>query len=244
MNRGVGAIFWGAVALLWLNGCSGQHFLQHRTNPALKEPPRPDESIALVALSADGFILADRDLFVEDLSIYPEEIHPQLLQWSNQQLLHLSAQLAHSPAPQLFPTPQEAHYAPREPHRIQQTLFLPVEWPWQGAVQRDQAETAPHLLLIPSELTIGINFRADQLYDYLLANTYTEPTGDEPQFLTAVIGWTLWDNQLQQYRRYGVADAALPLQRPITFEQLQALYNALFATVVEQSGLQRKGGEK
>ena len=103
----------GAIALTAV-GCSSNAELMHRSNPAWNSPPGGQESIAMVALEQEAFIIVDRDLLTADLQIFSEEIHPQLLEWSNRTLLDWSGTLGHPAAKRLFPSPSEAGYPPRE----------------------------------------------------------------------------------------------------------------------------------
>lgn len=222
--------------------CSRQSELLHRTNPAWLSPPSKEASLGVVALDRESFIISDRDLFVADLKIYPEEIHPRLLHWSNQYLQEWSSKLENPSLSALLPDPALAHYPPPEPKRIRNTLYIQVRWPWPGEVIVDTTGALASLLLIPHELTIGVDLDPIQLYDYQFANRYVETEGETPQQLTALLTWSLWDNQLQQYRSYGVSSAALPLERPITQSALDRLYSELLLKLEQQTGLSRGKG--
>lgn len=234
---GIGALL---VALL---SCAGPTEGYYRVNPAFPRAPLPGETVAAVPLSPDHFIIVDRDLFTEDLQIYPEEIHPELGEWTNRKL---SAVVGKWPggSDRLLPRPDAQTFAPREPKQVRGTVFLPLSWPWPGEKISFDTGEIPRLIWIPSELTIGPDLRAASLYDYTLAHTYTEEGEVSSRSeLTAVAVWTLWDNEVQNYRSYGTTEVRLPIRRPVTREQLDRLYDLLLSEVAAECGILRRGGK-
>ena len=232
MNRRRGLLAGLALALLVpLAGCAEKQAALWRANPAFAD--LPTGSLAITKLVPEEFILVGRDIFVEDLKIYSEDVHPALLARSDS-IFDAWARDALGSGIRLG-NPDSLGFAPRENHQVDGTVFVPVHWPWQGDLLR-AGDAEPDLVLILGELTVGFDLRARSLYDYTLANSYSEP-GEKPAALDAALVWTLWDNRLQQYRAYGVAQASAPLVRPLSFGAIDALCKRLFLDVQRQSRL-------
>ncbi|MBO7500617.1 MAG: hypothetical protein J6T45_04650 [Fibrobacterales bacterium] len=220
-----------AALALALSGCAEKAARLHRANDAF--PDSPAGTIAFTSLGPGDFILDGRDLFVEDLKIYSEDVHPALAarvdsllgKWAEE---NLGAKVR-------LPSADSLGLPESEKRRVEGRVFVPVRWPWPGDSLRS-GETVPDVVLLVGELTLGFDLQARSLYDYELANTYTEP-GEKPETLSALLVWTLWDNRLQQYRAYGVAQASAPLVRPLSFGAIDALCKRLFLDVQRQSRL-------
>ena len=230
MKNGALCTLLAALALA-LSGCAEKAARLHRANDAF--PGSPDGVLAFTSLGPDDFILDGRDLFVEDLGIYSEDVHPALAarvdsllgKWADE---NLGAKIR-------LPSADSLALPESEKRRVDGRVFVPVRWPWPGDTLRS-GDAVPDAVLLVGELTLGFDLKSRPLYDYELANAYTEPSGS-PETLSALLVWTLWDNRLQQYRAYGVAQASVPLARPITLGAIDALCRRLFLDVQRQSRL-------
>ena len=224
-----------ALALLVpLAGCAEKQAALWRANPAFAD--LPTGSLAVTKLVPEEFVLVGRDVFVEDLKIYSEDVHPVLLARSDS-IFDAWARDALGSELRLG-NPDSLGFAPRENHQVDGTVFVPVRWPWQGDLQR-AGDAEPDLVLILGELTVGFDLRARSHSDYTLANSYSEP-GEKPAALDAALVWTLWDNRLQQYRAYGIAEAERPLVRPLTLQALDELYAQLLIDLQRRTRLYRE----
>lgn len=211
-----------AVALLFLGACSTTRW--EAVHPQFRLPAQ-NEQIALVPLG-DAFILTRANWFAQQLGIPADSVHEQLARLTD--TLFLAGIRSQWPDIQITSDTLRKSFA-HESQKLDEKIFLKVQFPHQGQVLQAMGGT-PGYLLIVHEYTLGLDLKREQFYDYRLANLETAPSKTVNQ-LSLLVSYTLWDNQRQTPLYSGISE----VQSPLASETLAL---AQFTSVTQQAAAQ------
>lgn len=198
----------GLWVIFFLSACASSNW--QTVHPHFRVPG-PQDEIGLVQLG-DAFILTQPNWFAGQLAISPDSVHDQLARWTDSLLLYgMSAFYSSTPGPRIASIPSEIRSSlARETQKLDEKIYLKVQYPHQGQTLAAQGANPVFLLLI-HEYTLGTDLQREAFYDYRLANQETRPDKTIDN-LSILVSYTLWDNLKQVPLYSGVASVQTPLQ--------------------------------
>lgn len=117
---------------------------------------------------------------------------------------------------------------PIESQKLDDRIFMKGRLPEQGVAIKNNNGQIPPQILILHEFIIGTDLKRDDYFDYALTQNET-PEFQTSKNLSAIVSYTLWDNEKQR----PLFSAVDEIQRPITVLTLNDL-DALVRSAVLQ----------
>lgn len=232
MFKGVRAfVFWCIVACI-LAGC-GTHYQWTKSHPAYTIPPFKDFAV----IGAEkAFVLNRSAWFAKKLNIPAEEIQKHVTgdcaKWLVQDLQKLYPEMNALPASLMDAAPEESQ-------QLDSRIFIKGKIPEQGIILKDSTGYTPARILIIHEAILGTDLNREDFFDYALIHNES-PEKKTSKNLTAIVSYTLWDNEKQR----ALFNSIDQIDRPIThlsmtdMEQLvQSIVESIRSHLVEGAGL-------
>ena len=202
------------VVAALLSGCA-THYQWTRSHPAYKYPPRDE----LTVIGADkAFVLVRSAWFAKKLGISPDSVQTKVTTDCSKLLIEELKKrynrLKIVPSSKLEGLPEESL-------KLDQRIFIKGKFPEQGVVVTDSTGNIPKNILIVHEIIIGTDLNRENYFDYaLIHNESTEKKTSNN--LTAIVSYTLWDNEKQRSLYSAVDQVEKPIEK-ISLSDIEAL---------------------
>ncbi len=218
-----------AILACTLAGC-GQSYHWTKSHPKYTRAPYGELAIAG---TGDAFVLTRSAWFAKKLGMGTDSIQLKAVAFCEQAFLD-ELRRAY---PTFTKIPNATMKAfPEESQKLDERIFMKGHLPEQGVVVKDSAGNTPSNILILHEFIIGTDLKRENYFDYaLIHNENTDKKTSNN--LSAIVSYTLWDNQKQR----PLFSAVDEIQRPITVLSLNDL-DALVRTSVKQIRVNLYGG--
>ncbi|WP_407457338.1 hypothetical protein [Fibrobacter sp.] len=108
--------------------------------------------------------------------------------------------------------------APEESQKLDDRIFMKGKLPEQGIVVKAPDGTTPPLILIIHEVIVGTDLKRENFFDYALIHNESEEKR-EVQNISAIVSYTLWDNQKQRALFSAVDEIQHPVKAKALSEQ-------------------------
>jgi len=212
-----------------LVGC-GQSYHWTKSHPKYSRAPYGELAIAG---TGDAFVLTRSAWFAKKLNMGTDSIQIKSVAFCEQVFLDEMRRAY----PTFVKIPDATIKAfPEESQKLDDRIFMKGHLPDQGIVVKDSLGNAPANILILHEFIIGTDLKRESYFDYALShNENTEKKTSKN--LSAIVSYTLWDNQKQR----PLFSAVDEIQRPITVLSLNDI-DALVRTSVKQIRVNLYGG--
>ena len=222
MFKGVRAfVFWCVIACI-LAGC-GTHYQWTKSHPAYKFPPRDE----LTVIGADkAFVLVRSAWFAKKLGISADSVQTKVTSDCSKLLIEELKKryyrLKVVPSSKLDGLPEESL-------KLDQRIFIKGKFPEQGVALTDSSGNIPKNILIIHEIIIGTDLNRENYFDYaLIHNESTEKKTSNN--LTAIVSYTLWDNEKQRSLYSAVDQVEKPIQK-ISVGDIEALVSDIVTQI-------------
>lgn len=178
------------ISMCILCGCS-QSYRWQQSHPSYKKAPA--DSIAITGLD-DAFVVTRSSWFAKKLDISKDSIQTFTSHFCSKAFLeelrksYASVTVIHDSAINKFP---------EESQKLDTRIFLKGHLPEQGIVVKDSAGNVPAYILIIHEFTLGTDLQRENFYDYALIHNEA-PEKKTSKNLSAIVSYTLWDNEKQR----------------------------------------------
>ena len=188
-----------------LSGCA-THYQWTRSHPAYRTPPRDE----LVVIGVDkAFVLIRSAWFAKKLGIPADSIQTKVTSDCSKLLIEelkkRYSRLKVVPSNKLDGLPEESL-------KLDQRIFIKGKFPEQGVAIKDSSGNIPKNILIIHEVIIGTDLNRENYFDYaLIHNESTEKKTSNN--LTAIVSYTLWDNEKQRSLYSAVDQVEKPIEK-------------------------------
>lgn len=202
------------VVAALLSGCA-THYQWTRSHPAYKFPPRDE----LTVIGADkAFVLVRSAWFAKKLGISADSVQTKVTTDCSRLLIEelkkRYSRLKVIPSSKLEGLPEESL-------KLDQRIFIKGKFPEQGVVITDSNGNVPKNILILHEIFLGTDLNRENYFDYaLIHNESTEKKTSNN--LTAIVSYTLWDNEKQRSLYSAVDQVEKPIEK-ISMDDIEAL---------------------
>ncbi len=205
-----------------LLGCS--HGLQwSKKHPDYKQAPYGELAIAGIQ---NAFVLTRSGWFSKRLNVSNDSIQILGTQFCVQTML---SELRGGYSKLNVLPPEALANAPEESQKLDERVFMKGKLPEQGVVIKDSAGNIPSKILIIHEAIIGTDLSRDVFFDYALIHNES-PERSAAKNISAVVSYTLWDNEKQR----PLFSAVDEIQRPVlqmSWDELAALVRQTVAEI-------------
>lgn len=214
-----------------LVGC-GHHYHWSKSHPMYKKAPYAELA---VAGTEEAFVLTRSAWFAKKLQLSPDSIQIKATAFFAEVFLNELTRAY----PTFTKIPEASVKTfPEESQKLDERVFMKGRLPEQGIVVKDSTGGEPPYILILHEFIVGTDLKRESYFDY--AYTHTENTDKKTsKNLTAIVSYTLWDNQKQR----PLFSAVDEIQHPIIVPTMQDL-EALVRTAVKQIRINLYGGAR
>ena len=173
-----------------LCGCS-QSYRWQQSHPSYKKAPT--DAIAVTGLD-EAFVVTRSSWFAKKLEISKDSIQTFTSHFCSKAFLdELNKSYA---SVTVLPDAAFNHF-PEESQKLDTRIFIKGHLPEQGIVVKDSAGKAPPYILIIHEFILGTDLQRENFYDYALIHNEA-PEKKTSKNLTAIVSYTLWDNEKQR----------------------------------------------
>ncbi len=197
-----------------LSGCA-PHYQWTRSHPAYKIPPRDE----LTVIGVDkAFVLVRSAWFAKKLGISTDSIQTKVTSDCSrllaEELKKRYSRLKMVPSSKLDGLPEESL-------KLDQRIFIKGKFPEQGVAVTDSSGNIPKNILIIHEIILGTDLNRENYFDYaLIHNESTEKKTSNK--LTAIVSYTLWDNERQRSLYSAVDQIEKPIEK-ISMSDIEVL---------------------
>ena len=200
------------MALLW--GCAN-HYQWTKSHPAYKTPPR--EEIAIMG-TEKAFVLIRSAWFAKKMGLSPDSIQVKVTSDCSRflidELKKRYNQLSIIPSNKMENLSEESL-------RLDQRIFIKGKFPEQGITMTDSLGNTPKNILIIHEIIVGTDLNRESYFDYALIHNES-PEKKTSNNLTAIVSYTLWDNEKQRPLFSAVDQVERPIVK-ISMGEIQEL---------------------
>lgn len=173
-----------------LTGC-GHSYHWTQSHPDYRQVPYGDLAIAG---TENAFVLTRAAWFAKKLEISTDSVQLKVTSFCEQVFLEEFKRAY----PSFTRIPKEIHKAfPEESQKLDDRIFLKGHIPEQGVVVKDSEGKIPPRILILHEFFIGTDLKRELFFDYALIHNESADKKTSKN-LSAVISYTLWDNEKQR----------------------------------------------
>ena len=178
------------VMAAFLTGC-GTHYQWTRSHPSYTIPPRDE----LTVIGADkAFVLVRSAWFAKKLGISADSVQTKVTTDCSKLLIaELKKRYNHL---KVVPS-SKLDGLPEESLKLDQRIFIKGKFPEQGVMVADSSGNIPKTILIVHEVIIGTDLSRENYFDYALIHN-EGPEKKTSNNLTAIVSYTLWDNERQR----------------------------------------------
>lgn len=185
-----------------LVGCS-QSYQWNQSHPAYKSAPT--DSIALTG--QDAFVVTRSSWFAKRLDISKDSVQNFVSGYC--------AKVFFQDFQKAYPTTtiisdKVTNQFPEESQKLDSRIFIKGHLPEQGVIVRDSTGNDPPRILIIHEFILGTDLKREDFYDYALIHNES-PEKKTSKNLTAIVSFTLWDNDKQRPLYSGVIEQIQPI---------------------------------
>ena len=181
----------------------------HKQNQAL---PQMDKQLWGIGLLTSEVIVGSREKMQQDLTLDATELNDVITLSLNDSILNYFTEVSKEEVI-LLPSLQKSSLDKPQSVATDSTRFIKVNWPLQGQSFSLDSQTPKYLFLL-HDVYIAMGLKAKDLYDYQEA--HKEIGENQSKTFSIVLSYTIWDNELQQYVRYGSIDWRKEIFTPIT----------------------------
>lgn len=181
----------------------------HKQNEAL---PQIKQELWGIGLLTSEVVLGSREKMQQDLSLSATELNDVITLSLNDSILSYFVQASQEQTI-LLPSLQKSSLDESRSVATDSTRFIRVNWPIQGQIFSLEGDTPKYLFLL-HDVYIAMGLSSKGLYDYQEA--HKEIGENKSKKFSIVLSYTIWDNELQQYIRYGSIDWRKETYTPIT----------------------------
>ena len=173
-----------------LCGCS-QAYRWSQSHPSYNKAPT--DSIAVTGLD-EAFVVTRSSWFAKKLEISKDSIQTFTSNYCSKAFLDELKKSYKSVT--VLPDAAFSHF-PEESQKLDTRIFMKGHLPEQGIVVKDSSGNAPPYILIIHEFILGTDLQRENFYDYALIHNEA-PEKKTSQNLSAIVSYTLWDNEKQR----------------------------------------------
>ena len=197
-----------------LTGC-GPSYHWTKSHPLYKQVPYSSLSITG---TENAFILTRSKWFAKKLGFDSLNVQKEATKFCEQVFLD---ELRRAYPNYVKIPDQNFNHFPEESQRLDERIFMKGRLPEQGVVVKDSAGDIPPYILILHEFIVGTDLKRETYFDYaLIHNEMTDKKTST--HISAIISYTLWDNERQRPLFSAVDEVQRPITKP-TPEDLEAL---------------------
>lgn len=178
------------ILMCILCGCSPS-YQWHQSHPSYRKAPT--DSIAVTGLD-DAFVVTRSSWFAKRLEISKDSIQTFTSHFCAKTFL---TELRKSYASVTVIPDAIINHFPEESQKLDTRIFMKGHLPEQGIVVKDSAGKAPAYILIIHEFILGTDLQRENFFDYALLHNEA-PEKKTSKNLTAIVSYTLWDNEKQR----------------------------------------------
>lgn len=211
-----------AVLACTLMGCS-QGIQWSKKHPSYHQAPYSDLAIAGVE---NAFVLTRSGWFAKRLQVSSDSIQILGTRFCAQAMLK-EMRGSYSKL-NILPSEVLAS-APEESQKLDERIFMKGKLPEQGFVIKDSSGFAPSRILIIHEVIVGTDLKRESFFDYALIHNES-PERTAAKNISAVVSYTLWDNEKQR----PLFSAVDEIQHPVitmTWDDLEILVRLAVAEI-------------
>jgi hypothetical protein len=173
-----------------LSGCAHQ-YQWTSSHYAYKAAPRDEIAVAGVD---KAFVLIRSAWFAKKLGISPDSIQTKVTaecsRLLNEELKKRYPRLKSIPSEDMDKLPEESL-------KLDQRIFIKGKFPEQGVAMKDSSGNVPKYILIVHEVLLGTDLSRENYFDYALIHNESSEIKTHKN-LTAIVSYTLWDNEKQR----------------------------------------------
>lgn len=227
MKFGIYTIFCFAVCIL--AGCS-EHYHWSKSHPMYKKAPYANLA---VTGTDEAFVLNRSAWFAKKLNFPKDSIQIKIREYCAQVFL---SELRRE-YPKFTRIPDAAIKGfPEESQRLDDRIFMKGHLPEQGVFVKDSVGNIPPYILILHEFIIGTDLKRENYFDYALIHN-EESSQKTASNLSAIISYTLWDNEKQRPLFSAVDEVQQPIKKPTLTD-----FETIIRTSVKQIRVNLYGG--
>jgi len=191
------------VALL--SGCA-QHYQWTSSHYAYKAAPRDELTVAGVD---KAFVLIRSAWFAKKLGISPDSIQTKVTAECSR-LLNEELKKRYTRLKSI--SSEDMDKLPEESLKLDQRIFIKGRFPEQGIAMKDSQGNTPKHILIIHEILLGTDLNRENYFDYALIHNESSEKKTSKN-LTAIVSYTLWDNEKQRSLFSAVDQVESPIEK-------------------------------
>lgn len=202
-----------------LSGC-GHRYHWSKSHPAYNQAPY---GIIAVSGTENAFVLTRSKWFAKRLEISPDSVQKAVTGYCEN--LFVSEMRKAYPTFTKIPD-KEILVFQEESQKLDERIFMKGHLPDQGVAIKDSAGNIPPRILIIHEVIMGTDLKRENYFDYALVHNESSDQKTSEK-LSAIVSYTLWDNEKQRPLFSAVDEIA----QPITVISLGSFENLIKAIV-------------
>ena len=213
------------LIVMVLCGCT-QHYQWTSSHYAYKAAPRDEIAIAGVD---KAFVLIRSAWFAKKLGISSDSIQTKITAECSK-LLNMELKKRYNRM-KTIPT-ESMDRIPEESLKLDKRVFMKGKFPEQGVALKDSQGNIPKHILIVHEILLGTDLNRENYFDYALIHNESSEKKTSKK-LTAIVSYTLWDNEKQRSLFSAVDQVEKPIEK-LSIKDLENLVS-MIATQIQRN---------